>query len=206
METLADGVPDVALDTPATMSMSDESSISDETIRCAARGERSAQQRLYEALAGRIQRIVQRIVGANDVEDVSQEVFVNLFQKMHSFRFDSSFTTWAHRLAVNDALQHLRRARRRATVPLEAAHGSGEPVDGIDAAERRLDMVDLFESAYARLEDDLRIILELKEVHDFSYAQIAMVMGVPEGTVGSRLNRARRQLRTILIDLGWEAG
>lgn len=200
METLTDGVPDVVLHNSATMS------ISDETIRCAARGERRAQQLLYEALAGRIQRIVQRIVGANDAEDVSQEVFVNLFQKMHTFRFDSSITTWAHRLAVNDALQHLRRSRRRATVTLDGAHGSaGEVGDVSEASDQRVEMVDLFELAYTRLDDDLRIILELKEVHDFSYAQIAAVMAIPEGTVGSRLTRARQRLRTILTDLGWEA-
>jgi RNA polymerase sigma-70 factor, ECF subfamily len=181
-------------------------SVSDETIRSAARGDRAAQQTLYESLAERIQRLVQRIVGPNDVDDVSQEVFVGLFRKMHMFRFDSNFATWAHRLAVNEALQHLRRRKRRGAVPLEALKATAQDELGerASSADERLELTDLFEAAYARLDEELRIVLELKEVQRFSYAQIADVMGIPEGTVGSRLNRARRELRTILIDLGWE--
>lgn len=90
-----------------------------EVVKKAAEGERDAQEQIYRLLSGRLFRVVARIVGASDADDVTQEVFVNIFRKLHSFRYDADFATWAHRLAINDALQHLRRARRRTTVPLD---------------------------------------------------------------------------------------
>ena len=171
--------------------------LTDEVLRRAGGGDRSAQQSVYEGLADRVYRTVRRIVGESDADDVTQVAFVRLFEKLHSFRGESRFSTWAHRLAVNEALQHLRKRSRRATEPLdERSLASREPNDRLDAAE-------LLEVALAGLEPELRLIFHLKEVDGMAYSEIAEVVGIPEGTVGSRLNRARSVLRDRLTDLGW---
>lgn len=173
-------------------------SASDEVIMRAAAGDRAAQESIYRLLSSRVFRTVVRIVGQADADDVTQDIFVNIFRKMHTFRSDSDFATWAHRLAVNDALQHLRRARKRITVPLdEAQTASGETGHGLETS-------DLVEKALSRLNVELRLIVQLKEIDGMAYDEIAKVLGIPEGTVGSRLNRARRELRAHMVDLGWE--
>ena len=173
-------------------------SVPDEVIKRAATRDRYAQEQVYRALCDRLHRVVMRIVGPADADDVTQDVFVNLFEKMHTFRFDSSFLTWSHRLAVNDALQHLRRVRRRATVPLDETRDADERNDST------FDIKEMFEAAFSRMEASLQLILELKEVEHLSYGEIAKALDIPEGTVGSRLNRARRELREHLTHLGWE--
>jgi RNA polymerase sigma-70 factor, ECF subfamily len=166
-------------------------------IKLAAQGDRAAQRRIYDSLVGRVYRSVLRIVGQDDAEDVTQEVFIRLFAKLGSFRHDSEFATWVYRLAVNEALQHLRRLRRRATVPLdEDTFPATEPPDA--------DLGELLEVALAQIDAELKMLLELKEVEQLSYAEIAELLGIPAGTVGSRLNRARHDLREKLIALGWE--
>lgn len=172
--------------------------VPDDIVKRSANGERAAQEQIYHLLSERLFRLVKRIVGASEADDVTQEVFVNLFRKLHSFRFDADFATWAHRLAVNDALQHVRRARRRATVPLDATPAIASE------HERVSDAQETFSTAFSRLETDHQLILELKEVEKSSYAEIAQTLGIPEGTVGSRLNRARSELRKRMIELGWE--
>ena len=169
-----------------------------EIVKRAARGERAAQEQIYHLLSGRLFRLVKRVVGASEADDVTQEVFVNIYRKLHSFRFDADFATWAHRLAVNDALQHVRRARRRTTVPLDATPAVASE------HERASDARETFTAAFSRLETDHQLILELKEVEQSSYAEIAEALGIPEGTVGSRLNRARSELQKRMLELGWE--
>jgi RNA polymerase sigma-70 factor (ECF subfamily) len=70
-----------------------------------------------------------------------------------------------------------------------------------DTSER----IEVFQAALARLDPELRLVLSLKEEQQFSYRQIAETLGIPEGTVGSRLNRARQELRTELTRLGWDS-
>ena len=166
-------------------------SVPDEMIRSAARGDRSAQEQMYRLLVDRLYRTVVRIVGKCDADDVIQEVFVSIFRKLHSFRFEADFVTWAHRLAINEALQYLRRARRHSMVPLD------QPPVSVSEHERVFDAQEAFRTAFSRLTTELQLILELKEIDQASYAEIAGVLGIPEGTVGSRLNRARSELREI---------
>lgn len=177
-------------------------SIDGRSVGLAAGGDRAAQRAVYEALFDRVWRLLLRIVGPTDVDDVTQDVFMRLFANLGSFRRESEFSTWVHRLAVNEGLQHLRKVRRRVVVPLdEAALPScrGRESDQFDRKE-------MLEIALSRLDDDSRILLHLKEVEQLSYAELAGILEIPEGTVGSRLNRARRDLKDRLLALGWEEG
>lgn len=172
--------------------------IAKEKVESAARGDRESQRHIYELLINRVYRTVFRIVGPSDADDVTQDVFLHLFANIHKFRFESDFQTWAHRLAVNEALQHLRRRKRIATVSIA--------LTGVDpvSEQKDPDLKELFDVALSRLDAELRMILDLKESQQLPYSQIAEIVGIPEGTVGSRLNRARRELKSHLLSLGWE--
>ena len=157
-----------------------------------------ARQAIYDSLVARVHRLAYRIVGAAEADDVSQQVFVRLFESLNSFRGEAEFTTWVYRLAVNESLQHLRRNRRRQRELIETPEAR-------ETVGSDLERQELLTVALAKLAPEWRIILELKEIQQMPYAQIAAILGIPEGTVGSRLNAARRELRSILMDLGWES-
>lgn len=172
-------------------------SLEDSLIRLAVTGDREAQRLVYESLRYSISRLVSRIVDLSDVDDVTQDIFLHLFSSLGSFRFESEFTTWVYRLAVNDALQHLRRKRRRPQVPLEDLEMPGQ------IQQNRIENNEILSLALSKLDPELRVVLHLKEEHEECYSRIAEILRIPEGTVGSRLNRARRELRNELLALGW---
>jgi RNA polymerase sigma-70 factor (ECF subfamily) len=136
-----------------------------------------------------------RMVGLQDAADVTQQVFLQAFRSLKQFNGRSRFETWLYRLAINESLQHLRRNRRWRYHALD-----WEPMDDShdeENSERR----DLLEQALARIDPELRSIFLLRESECLSYRDIAEALEIPEGTVGSRLNRARRELRQILSDV-----
>lgn len=175
--------------------------IDEQTVRLAASGDRDAFRKIYSIFGNRVYQTAQRIVGRTDADDVLQEAFIRLFQKLPSFRFESAFSTWLHRLVVNEALQHLRRQGQKKMTPgyveTDKFETSSESSAVSDAAE-------LVPQAMKRIDPELRRIFELKVIDELTYSEISEIVGIPEGTVGSRLNRARRELRVQLVSLGWE--
>lgn len=167
-----------------------------EIVAACRQGDCSAPRRLYDACHHRVFRLAVRMVGYQDAADVTQQVFLQAFRTLEQFTGRSRFETWLYRLAVNESLQHLRRNRRWRYHALD-----WEPMDesnhGEDA-ERK----EFLEQALSQIDPELRSIFLLREVEGLSYHDIAEVLQIPEGTVGSRLNRARRELRQILSDLG----
>jgi len=162
-------------------------------------GDRCAMQQLYEQCADNVYGLMVRMVGRQDADDLTQQVFLKMFRKLDQFNGQSKLETWLYRLASNEALQHLRRSKRRSTAPLVTEPATDDP-DSIGEAEE----AELLETAMTQLEPELRAILILKEQQNLSYREIAESIGIPEGTVGSRLNRARKVLRQELSQLGWE--
>ena len=125
-----------------------------------------------------------------DAEDVVQEVFLSVHRALPLFRGESRLSTWIYRIAIRAALEH--RARRRRTEPLDDAipargPGGEEHVEARDRARRLLIAMD-------RLSADHRAVLSLFAVDGLSHREIAEILGVPEGTVWSRLNLARKRL------------
>ncbi|MEI7459775.1 MAG: RNA polymerase sigma factor [Pirellula sp.] len=174
-----------------------------EWIRGAALGDQESQKKIYQRIAAQIVRIVRRIVGQDHVDDVVQDFFVTLFAKISQFRFESSFETWVHRMAVNQSLQHLRKAsREQERIRQYAGDGAVRSIPKDESSSR--EDAEVLEIAMNHLSGDQRALLHMKEVEGFGYQQIAEVLGVPEGTVGSRLNKARSELRSALTQLGWE--
>lgn len=171
----------------------------DEILAGCRAGERAAQAHLYDRSVNRIYRLMARMVGPQDAPDVTQQVYMQVFRKVHQFRGQARFETWLYRVAVNEAYQYLRKRQRRPSERL-----GFEPVDDRISNERAAQQRDLLEQALSRIEPELRAIFLLREKEELSYQEIAQTLEIPEGTVGSRLNRARRELRKVLCDLGWE--
>ena len=183
---------------------SDNQSVAElsEWIRGAARGDQESQKKIYQRIAAQIVRIVRRIVGQDHVDDVVQDFFVTLFAKISQFRFESSFETWVHRMAVNQSLQHLRKSTREQERIRQFA-GDAASRSSLKDEHSSHEDAEVLEIAMNHLSGDQRAILHMKEVEGFGYQQIAEVLGVPEGTVGSRLNKARSELKSALTQLGW---
>jgi RNA polymerase sigma-70 factor (ECF subfamily) len=140
-----------------------------------------------------------RMVGIQDAADVTQQAFLQVFRKIGQFSGKSHIGTWIYRVAVNEALQHLRRAKRSKLRALKH-----EPMDRSFDRHAHTDDKELLEQALGMLEPELRSAFLLREVEGLSYGEIAGTLEIPEGTVGSRLNRARRELKQHLVELGWE--
>lgn len=172
-------------------------------IKKAASGNRDYQRRVYELIASRVYRVIRKIVGPSDADDVMQDFVLQLFAKLDQFRFESSLETWTHRMAVNQSLQYLRKASRedrrvrKVALTTDMTNQTKESFQAEDA--------EILSLAMEKISGEQRAILHMKEVEGLGYDAISDVLGIPEGTVGSRLNKARKELRNSLIQLGWEA-
>jgi len=138
--------------------------------------------------------VVRRIAGEDDLaQDYAQEAWIRAIRALPTFRGDARFSTWLHRIAVNSALQALRRAdtrtRRQAPMP-EAV--SVDPVDGDPL------LSDLLERAMDRLPDGMRQVLILHDVEGYTHEEIGEFLGVTSGTSKSQLFKARAKMRELL--------
>jgi len=164
-------------------------------VQACQNGDRVSQRQLYERHSQHVYRLMYRMVGAQHADDLTQQVFLRVLQSIDQFAGRSAFSTWLYRLATNEALQFLRRNDRRTTQRYAA-----EPADDSPSDHGRLDDREMLEHALAKLDPDLRAIFLLREVEQLSYYDLAMALDIAEGTVASRLNRARRLLRDLIAE------
>jgi RNA polymerase sigma-70 factor (ECF subfamily) len=149
---------------------------------------------LYREHSGRVYSVVRRIVGDDHLaEDVSQDAWVRAFQKLESFRGDSAFGTWLHRLAVNVALTRLRRHARRPDVELAAERPNSPPEPDELALNQRV-----LGQALDRLPDGYRRVLVMHDVEGMTHEEIAERLGIATGTSKSQLHKARARMREYL--------
>lgn len=171
-------------------------------IRRTLQGDNGAFGELVRKYQERLYNSVVRIVNSrSDAEDVVQEAFVQAFVKLKGFRQESTFFTWLYRLATNLAISHIR--KKEPAVSLDASRESGycEPVDQEESPEDSLmreERAPAIAAALARLNEQYRTVLVLREIERFDYATIAKVLRLNIGTVRSRLHRARTQMRRLL--------
>ena len=163
--------------------------------RAAGSGDRGALEVLLDRHIDRIHAVCRRICGPDDAFDATQDALISITRSIHRFDGQAAFTTWMHRVATNAALDELRRRKRRpdpvasdadSVIALISASRAGDP-------ERAVDRIDL-DAALARLPDEFRIAVVLRDVADLDYAEIATALGVPIGTVRSRISRGRAAL------------
>jgi len=206
-QAFAPGVADRAPWTPAAMSDDADAGLID---RLVLRDER-AFTALVKAYERRVFALVLRMIGnPAEAEDLAQEVFVQVFKAIGTFRRESKLSTWIYRIAINLCKNRSKYLRVRHTAeqePLDAQAERGAALDAkVSYSEiaRPDDMASgkqaerIVQRAIAELEPSFRECLILRDVEDLSYEDIGEITGLPEGTVKSRIHRARAQLRDMV--------
>lgn len=157
-------------------------------------GDREGFRALFEAYRDRVYTLAAYFSGDEaTAKDVTQEVFVKLFQRIGDFRGNSLFDTWLYRLVMNTCMDERRRSRR--FVPLQLLTGVNQMTRESHEQDRmRAEIAGLVQAAVKRLTPKLRLPVVLRYVEELSYEEIAAVLGCSQGTVASRLNRAHRIL------------
>lgn len=143
-----------------------------------------------------------------DALDVSQEVFLRVFRALPGFKGDSSLTTWVYRIAVNTSIDLSRRRSRRAESSLTETDEEGRETELPDlryspeAEYGRTELREAIKAAIAALDSDYRAVIILRDVNGLSYGEISEALALSEGTVKSRIFRAREKLRVPLAPYG----
>ncbi|MCA1817298.1 MAG: RNA polymerase sigma factor [Acidobacteria bacterium] len=166
----------------------------------AANGDVLSFEELYARHNRRVFSLCLRMTGnTSEAEDLAQEVFIQLYRKIGSFRGESAFTTWLHRLTVNQVLMHF----RKRGVKLEQTTDDGEtPVQIVTGTEdpARMPVVDriALDAAVAQLPPGYRTVFVLHDVEGHEHEEIANLLGCSVGTSKSQLHKARMKLRLLL--------
>lgn len=154
-------------------------------------GERDAGERFVAAYYASIERMQRCLTGSSEVaRDLTQQTFVKAWQALPGFKFEASLATWLHRIAYHEYTHWLR--ARKDHAPLTAAEHIPGPSVQTDWG------IVLLPNALAQLTDELREVFLLYYVQELSVPEVANVLGIPSGTVKSRLYTARQQLRILL--------
>ena len=176
--------------------MTGAASDADLVARCRA-GEADAFETLYRQHSARIYSLACRMAGsADDGEDLLQEIFLQAFRKLGSFKGDAALGTWLYRLALNHCLDYVRSRQAKMNKLTETldADTSIEPTARRDTPIARLDL----ERALERLPDGCREAFVLHDVEGFDHKEVGNVLGIAEGTSKSQVFKARARLRTLL--------
>lgn len=163
-------------------------------VALAAAGDVSAFERVYRTHLPRVHSLVRRMTAGRDADEITQDVFVRLWQKIGSFRGDSAFATWLHRLAVNVVIERFRSDTTRRKRLYD-----GEGIfETLAAVNRSSDLSMDFETALAKLPDGAREIFVLHDVQGYKHQEIADLLEISAGTSKAQLHRARMMLRRHL--------
>jgi len=163
-------------------------------------GDATAAKTLYDRHVDRVYRIAYRLAGDDALaQDWVQETFIRAFDRLSQFRGDSSFTTWLHRLTVNEVLMHFRKTTVRkerttedGTTPTQIVHGTQN--------HARMSVVDriALDEAIGQLSPGYRAVLILHDVEGYEHEEIGKILGCAVGTSKSQLHKARLKLRRLL--------
>lgn len=160
----------------------------------------------------RVYNMTYRMLGnREEAEDVAQEVFITVFKSIEQFRGDSKFSTWLYRITANTCKNRIKYLARRhdrdqseyddaidrdqAAGSLTAPTQAPRPDRAVEGAQ----LEQIFQEAIGELDEEQRLLVILRDVEDLSYEEILAITGLPEGTVKSRLHRARLALRKKML-------
>jgi RNA polymerase sigma-70 factor (ECF subfamily) len=169
--------------------------------RQAASGNLAAFELIYQRYHRRTYSLTLRMTNSQtEAEDLTQEVFIQLFRKIGSFRGDSAFSTWLHRLTVNQVLMHFRRRSVKnektsddGEMPEQTVHGTSNP--------NKMPVIDriALKKAIGELPNGYRNVFVLHDIEGFEHEEVARLLGISIGTSKSQLHKARLKLRGLLI-------
>ncbi len=201
---IAFGVEDAAervVNAPTTVSVVVDPNAQDiELCKLAADGSLAAFEIIYQRYHRRTYSLALRMTQSQtEAEDLTQEVFIQLFRKIGSFRGDSAFSTWLHRMTVNQVLMHFRKRSVKnektsedGEIPEQAVPGSINP-----GKMQVIDKIAL-KNAIAELPTGYKKVFVLHDIEGFEHEEVARMMGISVGTSKSQLHKARLKLRTLL--------
>lgn len=179
-----------------------------ELVQATLNGDATAYRGLVERYQGRIYAVVYGMVrNPEDAKELSQDAFVKAYRNLSRFRLESSFYTWLCRIAMNVSIDHLRKQKHRRTEEYDEGVASRDNAGVISLAHHRDDprrnleqkrLRERIAEEVAKLPDDQRQAIILREIDGLAYKDIADIMGIPEGTVMSRLYYARKKLQSAL--------
>lgn len=163
-------------------------------VALAAAGDVRAFERVYRAHLPKVHSLVRRMSAGRDTDELTQDVFVRLWQKISSFRGESQFATWLHRLAVNVVIEKFRTDATR-----RGRHVDGEEIfETLPARPRTGDLSMDLDTALTKLPDGAREIFVLHDVEGYKHTEIAEMLEISPGTSKAQLHRARMMLRKHL--------
>ncbi len=181
-----------------------------ELLEAVLKGDNTAYRGLVEKYQGRVYSMVYGMIrNREDARDITQEAFVKAYRSLKGFRLEASFYTWLYRIAMNLAIDHTRKRKRREIAGFDESIASKDADGGIDRihhegspskALERKQLLGRIMDCMQKLSDDQRQVILLREVEGLSYKEISDVMGIPEGTVMSRLFYARKKLQKMLAE------
>jgi len=173
---------------------------------------RRGEEKAFDEIVRRYQRQVANIIyltlgSREEVDDLSQEVFVRVYRSLERFEFDSSLYSWIYRIAVNLCIDEIRKKRIRKLIPLEfitekkleREKRTKETATGADELLLK-EKKEVIRRALERLSPIHRTVILLREYQDLSYGEIAKTLGISPQAVKSRIFRAREELREMLKD------
>ena len=181
-----------------------------EMLRAVLAGDATAYRGLVEKYQGRVYSLIYGMVrNREDARDLTQEAFVKAYRSLETFRLEAGFYTWMYRIAMNLAIDFVRKRKRREVVGFDETIAQRDDDGDIAevhheegpgrALERKQTLARIMD-AMEELPEDQRQVVLLRELEGLSYKEIADVMGIPEGTVMSRLFYARKKLQKLLSD------
>ena len=183
-----------------------------ELVARARRGDEAAFEALVTENEKRIYNLCRRLTGnQEDAAELTQEAFLNAWRGLGRFQGESSFSTWLYRLATNACIDFLRKEKRRQSLSMTVSLDDEEEARQVELPDERYAPEGALERAEARravaeglerLTLEHRQVLVMREIHGLSYAEIGQVLGLEEGTVKSRIARARGALRKVLTERG----
>ena len=168
------------------------------TIQRAIEGDERALRALWSQHAPHIDAVVRRLAGDPDLaEDIAQEVWIQIFRALPSYRGESQFGTWAHRIAVNRTLNALRRTRRLTKIETDIDEETVSVEHGGDRSILR----SVIDAATAKLSPGARTVFLMHDVEGYTHEEIATELGITPGGSKSQLFKARAKLRRLLAHL-----
>ena len=177
-------------------------------VKRAQKGDMDAFETLVTKYEGRVFGCASRMLASGeDAKDAVQDTFLKVYKSLNNFRGESKFSTWLYRITNNVCLDYLRK-RDRYLQSLNADFGAedGDAMEtdipsgiNVEAAVEDGEFSGLVRKAVNKLPEQHRIMIILRDMQDLSYTEISKLLGITEGTVKSRINRARKNLRDIFI-------
>ncbi|MBP9853761.1 MAG: RNA polymerase sigma factor [Candidatus Omnitrophica bacterium] len=172
--------------------------LSNDILHKAAQGDIAAFEQVYKTYSQFVYNVAYRMAGKiEEAEEITQEVFITIHQKLEKFRFESSFKTWIYRITVNSSINYFKKMRKNKTVPYEDQYEYEQPDHPVYSDMDKEANQSLIQKFLDYLNPDQRACIVLRNIEGLSYEEMARSLNININTVRTRLKRAREKLLSI---------